>query len=61
MNNKAHDLNPPFITKHFYLLFFGVFIVGLCLALLYSSQQVVGPSQQQMLIKGYMGAIQNIW
>ena len=61
MNNQEQNLPPAFITKHFQVLFFGIFIVGLLLAFLYSSQQIVGPSQKMMLIKGYMGVIQNIW
>lgn len=61
MNNNTQNLPQPFILRHFSLLFWGIFITGLLLALLYSSQQIVGPSQKQMLIKGYMGAIQNIW
>lgn len=59
--NNGQNLPPYFITRHFKLLFFSLFIIGLLFAILYSSQQIVTGNQEQMLDKGYLGANQGIW
>ena len=59
MNIKADKF--LFIERYSHTLFFGFFIIGLLLSLLYSNHQIVSGNQEQMLDKGYLGASQGIW
>ncbi|PKF51303.1 3-deoxy-D-manno-octulosonic acid transferase [Enterovibrio nigricans] len=51
----------PFIDRHFSLLQKTGVTLGLLLAILYANYQIMTGDQEQMLLKGYLGAYQDIW
>lgn len=50
-----------FFYRHFRLVYFSGLLLGLLLAVLYASNQILTGDQTQMLDKGYLGAYQGVW
>lgn len=54
-------IKPNLLDKHFSLLFWSCFILGLALTILFASHQILTGDQTQMLYKGYLGARTGEW
>tara|TARA_R110002167_G_scaffold22437_3_gene80532 strand:- start:381 stop:1694 length:1314 start_codon:yes stop_codon:yes gene_type:complete len=54
-------MSSAVIDRHFSVLFWGCFILGLALTLLFASNQILTGDQTQMLYKGYLGARTGEW
>ncbi|MGF1768661.1 3-deoxy-D-manno-octulosonic acid transferase [Enterovibrio makurazakiensis] len=54
-------MTPDFFTRFAPSLQRAGFYLGLMLAMLYASNQILTGDQTQMLYKGYLGAYQNVW
>ena len=59
MKNSVHA--DTFLIKHFHLLFFAGFALGLLLSFMYADHQILTNDQTQMIDKGYRAAHQGIW
>ncbi len=54
-------MKSRFTDKYFHYLFYGGFLLGLALSILYSTNQILTGDQTQMLFKGYLGAQTDTW
>ncbi|MFT6914272.1 MAG: hypothetical protein ACJAWL_000560 [Motiliproteus sp.] len=54
-------IKSAWIDRHFSVLFWGCFLLGLALTLLFANNQILTGDQTQMLFKGYLGARSGEW